>query len=134
MQNIKARKGDKISIEGKNYRLGKSTNLRVTPARSTDTVLAPQQEAIQPPVEGEQKSDPAQAIDKGTVLGLIQEEINVLEKHENDLMMDGLFDLQDDLDLEDQQRGEHYKTANYAATTVHIMTLKSLYKKVQNLS
>lgn len=134
MQNIKARKGDKISIEGKNYRLGKSTNLRVTPDRSTDTVLAPQQEAIQPLVEGEQKSDPAQAIDKGTVLGLIQEEINVLEKHENDLMMDGLFDLQDDLDLEDQQRGEHYKTANYAATTVHIMTLKSLYKKVQNLS
>ena len=144
MQNIKAKKGDTISLQGKNYRLNKTISLSVTPERITDTVLAPvqevaaQQEVITPPaapeVQGEAKSDPSQGIDKGTVLGLIQEKIDVLEKHENELLMEGVFGEQDDLDLIDQQRGEQYQTANYAATTVHIMDLKSLYKKVKNLS
>jgi hypothetical protein len=144
MQNIKAKKGETISLEGKNYRLNKTISLSVTPERMTDAVVAPQQEVAPeqevitapaaPEVEGEAKSDPAQGIDKGTVLGLIQEKVNALEKQENKLLMEGVFDEQDDLELLDQQRGEQYKTANYAATTVHIMDLKSLYKKVKNLS
>jgi hypothetical protein len=144
MQNIKAKKGDTISLEGKNYRLNKTISLSVTPERLTDTVVAPQQEVAPeqevitapaaPEVQGEAKSDPAQGIDKGTVLGLIQKQIDKLEQHENTLLMEGVFDDIDDLDLVDQQRGEPYKTANYAAATVHIMDLKSLYKKVKNLS
>lgn len=144
MQNIKAKKGDTISLQGKKYRLNKTISLSVTPERMTDTVVAPQQEVAPeqavatapaaPEVQGEAKSDPAQGIDKGTVLGLIQKQIDKLEQHENELLMEGLFGEQDDLDLVDQQRGEQYQTANYAATTVHIMDLKSLYKKVKNLS
>jgi hypothetical protein len=144
MQNIKAKKGETISLQGKKYRLNKTISLSVTPERLTDTVVAPQQEVAPeqevitapaaPEVQGEAKSDPAQGIDKGTVLGLIQKQIDQLEKHENTLLMEGVFDDLDDLDLVDQQRGEPYKTANYAAATVHIMDLKSLYKKVKNLS
>lgn len=146
MQNIKAKKGDTISLQGKNYRLNKTISLSVTPERMTDTVVAPQQEValeqeqkvttapVAPEVQGEPKSDPAQGIDKGTVLGLIQKQIDKLEKHENELLMEGLFGDQEDLDLVDQQIGEQYQTANYAAATVHIMDLKSLYKKVKNLS
>lgn len=144
MQNIKAKKGDTISLQGKKYRLNKTISLSVTPERMTDTVVAPQQEVAPeqevitapaaPEIQGEAKSDPAQGINKGTVLGLIQEKIDKLEQHENELLMEGLFGEQDDLDLVDQQRGEQYQTANYAATTVHIMDLKSLYKKVKNLS
>jgi hypothetical protein len=144
MQKIKAKKGDTISLQGKKYRLNKTISLSVTPERMTDTVVAPQQEVAPeqevatapaaPEVQGEAKSDPAQGIDKGTVLGLIQEKIDKLEQHENELLMEGLFGEQEDLDLVDQQRGEQYQTANYAATTVHIMDLKSLYKKVKNLS
>lgn len=144
MQNIKAKKGETISLQGKKYRLNKTISLSVTPERLTDTVVAPQQEVAPeqevitapaaPEVQGEAKSDPAQGIDKGTVLGLIQKQIDKLEKHENTLLMEGVFDDLDDLDLVDQERGEPYKTANYAAATVHIMDLKSLYKKVKNLS
>jgi len=119
--------------------LNKTISLSVTPEQITDTVVAPRQEVTPPPpaapeVQGEAKSDPAQGIDKGTVLGLIEKQIEVLEKHENKLLMEGVFDDLDDLDLVDQQRGEPYKTANYAAATVHVMDLKSLYKKVKNLS
>lgn len=136
MQNIKVKIGDKISHKGKNYRMNKSISLSVTPERKSDIAPAPKA-VIEPPKEepkAEQKSDPGQAIDKATVLALLQEKIDVLEKHENDLLMDGVFNVEDDLELIDQQRGENYKTATYAATTVHLMDLKSLFKKIKNLS
>lgn len=138
MQSIKAKKGDVISLQGKDYRLDKSVNLRVSPEHRTDLTIVPQKKAdppIAPPeIIGEPKSDPVQGINKAAVLDLIQEKIDALEKHENKLLMDGLFNDKDDLDFIDQERGEHYKTANYAATTVHIMDLKSLFNKVKNLS
>jgi len=137
MKTIKLKRGDTISHEGKQYRMNKSISASVTAERKTDMAVAPQQAIAPPPVpepEGEAKSDPAQGIQKAAVLELIQEKIKVLEKHENKLLMEGIFDVDDDLELVDQQRGENYKTATYAATTVHIMDLKSLYKKVQNLA
>jgi hypothetical protein len=138
MQIIKLRNGDNLSHNGTDYRVRKTISVSVTAEQKTDFVTDPKKEGLReeniPVVQGEQQSDPAQAIDKGTVLGLIQKEIETLEKHENALLMEGVFDVDDDLDLVDQQRGESYKTANYAATAVHVMNLKSLYKKVKNLS
>lgn len=140
MQNIKVKRGDSISLKGKRYRLNKTISLSVTAERRSDQLAAPPKEVLPPlappnlDVQGERKSDPAQGISKAAVLELIQEKIKVLEKHEDKLLMEGLFDDLDDLEFVDQQRGEHYKTATYAATTVHIMDLKSLYNKVKNLS
>lgn len=148
MKTINLRKGEEFSHKGKKYRVNKSVPVKVSTNRKTDSLTEEQKIEIlpligdsgagtipdSPEVQGESKRDPAQAIDKATVLGLIQKEIDKLKKHENDLLMEGIFDVDDDLDLIDQQRGENYKTANYAATAVHVMTLKTLYKTIQKLS
>lgn len=141
MKTITLRRGDQFSHAGEKYRVNKSIQVKATAEHKTDTLVPPTippvVQAIPPAipeVQGESKSDSAQGIPKAVVLEFIQEKINVLEKHENKLLMEGMFDELDDLDLVDQQRGEQYKTANYAATTVHIMDLKSLYNKVKKLS
>lgn len=137
MKTIKLKRGDVISHAGKTYRMNKTIHANVTAEHQTDTTVTPRQEIPPPPIPepvGRAKSDPAQGLSKARVLELIQEKIKVLEQHENKLLMEGIFDVDDDLELIDQQRGENYKTASYAATTVHIMDLKSLYKKVENLA
>lgn len=126
IQLLKLKKGSSIQTEKGCYQITKNTSLRVIANNQTDKARTAS------PVAGSHQPDPAQPVDKSTILGLLQEHMERLEQSEYQLMMDGIYK-DDELEPLGQSFGELHQPSLYGAVLCQLSELKSLFKKIENL-
>lgn len=83
---------------------------------------------------GNAQTDHPQPIDKTIVIGLIKAQIQKLEAHEIRILNNGIFEddwLETD---ENQAMADNFSLAAHATNATLIMELKSLCKKIQQLT
>jgi hypothetical protein len=122
-QNVKLHKGDRIAIKGINYQMASTTNVRVQKGRE-DTKEAE--------ASANHRTDAAQAVDKNTVLAIIQKKIRALEQKENNALFDiGADDVLFEFDETDCT--PQASISEHISITDQITNLQELLKEIKAL-
>jgi outer membrane protein OmpA-like peptidoglycan-associated protein len=123
IKNVKLHKGEKIAIEGINYQVASTVNVRVKKGR---------EEAQEAEPTAEHRTDAAQPVDKRTVLAVIQRKMKALEQKENNALFDiGADDVLFEFDEADAT--PQATISEHISIVAQITNLQELFKEIKAL-